>query len=105
MTLNCPLVRGAGRREFLAAFGRLTDAMRRFRPELVLLSAGFDARHGDPLGRLELTDDDYIELTDLVLAMARQHAGGRVISILEGGYSLAGLACASAAHCGRLEQG
>ena len=104
-TLNCPLARGAGRREFLAAFGRLADAMRRFRPELVILSAGFDARHGDPLGRLELTDNDYIELTDLVLAMARQHAGGRVVSVLEGGYSLAGLASASAAHCGRLQQG
>jgi acetoin utilization deacetylase AcuC-like enzyme len=104
-TLNCPLARGAGRREFLVAFGRLADAMRRFRPELVILSAGFDARHGDPLGRLQLTDDDYIELTDLVLAIARQHAGGRVISILEGGYSLAGLASASAAHCGRLQQG
>ena len=51
--------------------------MDRFKPELVIISAGFDARHGDPLGRLELTDQDYADLTGLVLEMARRHAGGR----------------------------
>ena len=71
----------------------------------MILSAGFDARHGDPLGRLELTDHDYRDLTGLVLEMARQHAEGRVVSILEGGYNLRGLASAAAVHCGRLQRG
>ena len=50
--------------------------MDRFKPELMIISAGFDARHGDPLGRLELTDEDYVDLTGLVLEMARRHAAG-----------------------------
>ncbi len=105
-TLNCPVVRGAGRKQFLAAFhDLLAPALNRFQPELVIISAGFDAREGDPLGRLELTDEDYRDLTGLVLEMARQHAKGRVVSILEGGYSLSGLASAAVAHCGRLHQG
>lgn len=104
-TLNCPMVAGAGRKEFLSAFSQLASAVDRFRPELVLLSAGFDARRGDPLGRFQLVDDDYIELTGLVLAMAQQHAAGRVVSVLEGGYSLTGLANGARAHCCRLQQG
>ena len=104
--LNCPLPRGAGRKEFLTAFHHeLAPAIDRFKPELIILSAGFDARHGDPLGRLELTDQDYHDLTGLVLEMARQHSEGRVVSILEGGYSLTGLAAGAAAHVGRLQQG
>ena len=66
----------------------------------MILSAGFDARHGDPLGRLELTDRDYVDLTGLVMEIAQHHAGGRLVSLLEGGYSLTGLASAAAAHCG-----
>ena len=104
--MNCPMERGAGRKEFLAALeGQLTPAMEKFKPELVILSAGFDARVEDPLGRLMLTDEDFIELTGLVLQMAHQHAGGRLVSVLEGGYNLTGLAQAAAAHCGRLVQG
>jgi acetoin utilization deacetylase AcuC-like enzyme len=106
LTLNCPLPQGAGRKEFWSAFqSELAPAVDRFRPELVIISAGFDARHGDPLGRLELNDADYADLTGLVLEMARTHAGGRVVSVLEGGYNLAGLASAAAAHVSRLQQG
>lgn len=102
-TLNCPLAPGSGRKEFFAAFlGQLAPAVARFKPELILISAGFDARHGDPLGRLELTDPDYFDLTDLVMDMASQYAGGRLVSLLEGGYSLDGLAKAATAHCARL---
>ena len=105
-TLNCPLPRGAGRKEVLSAFGdQLAPAVSRFQPELVLISAGFDARSGDPLGRLKLTDADYRDITGLVMEMARGHAEGRVVSILEGGYNLSGLASAAVAHCGRLQQG
>ena len=104
-TLNCPMSRGAGRKEFFAAFEhRLAPAADHFKPELVILSAGFDARHGDPLGRLELTDRDYVDLTGMVMEIAQHHAGGRLVSLLEGGYSLTGLASAAAAHCGRLQQ-
>ena len=104
-TLNCPMAAGAGRSEFLTAFSRLQAACDRFKPELILISAGFDSRHGDPLGRFELADDDFVELTGLVLAMAAQHAGSRVVSLLEGGYSLSGLANGARAHCSRLQQG
>jgi acetoin utilization deacetylase AcuC-like enzyme len=105
-TLNCPLKRGAGRKQFMAAFrDKLAPAVSRFKPELVILSAGFDSRHGDPLGRLELTDQDFRDLTGLMLEMARQNANGRVVSILEGGYNLAGLGKATAAHVERLAQG
>jgi len=104
--LNCPLPRGSGRKEILSAFhNQLAPAIGRFKPELVIISAGFDARRGDPLGRLELVDKDYADLTDLVLEMAKNHAEGRVVSILEGGYNLPGLATAAAAHVEQLQEG
>jgi len=99
-TLNCPFPAGAGRKEIVVeAFqGKLLPAADRFRPELVLISAGFDARHDDPLGGFRLTDDDFAELTAIVLDIARRHAGGRLISVLEGGYNLSGLAAAADSH-------
>ncbi|MEO8137225.1 MAG: histone deacetylase [Betaproteobacteria bacterium] len=102
-TMNCPLPPGAGRKEILGAFQeRLLPAMREFRPELVLISAGFDSRAGDPLGRFTLTDQDFSDLTLLLRGVADQHSCGRVVSVLEGGYSLDGLARAVAAHAGAL---
>ena len=73
-------------------------AMEKFRPELILISAGFDSRVGDPLGDFKLTDDNFATLTKLVMDVASRHAEGRVISSLEGGYNVAGLATAAAAH-------
>ncbi len=105
-TLNCPMKRGAGRKEFMSAYrDKLAPAVSRFKPELIILSAGFDSRHGDPLGRLELADKDFRDLTGLVLEMAKANAKGRVVSILEGGYNLTGLGLAAAAHVGRLVRG
>ncbi|HEX8911253.1 MAG TPA: histone deacetylase [Humisphaera sp.] len=102
-TVNCPLPAGAGRAEVVRAFaGKLRPAAERFRPQLVMISAGFDSRDGDPLGRFRLTDDDFAELTHLVTDIADDHAGGRVVSVLEGGYNLAGLASAAASHVGAL---
>jgi acetoin utilization deacetylase AcuC-like enzyme len=102
-TLNCPLPAGSGRAEIFAAFEKqLIPAMADFRPELVLISAGFDSRIDDPLGHFRLTDQDFADLTKLVRGLADQHAQGRVVSLLEGGYSLSGLASAATAHVAAL---
>jgi len=102
-TLNFPLPAGSGRAEILGAVaGPLAEEMRKFRPELVLLSAGFDSREGDLLGRFTLTDEDFADLTGSAMAMADEYAGGRLVSILEGGYTLSGLASAAAAHVAKL---
>jgi acetoin utilization deacetylase AcuC-like enzyme len=98
-TINCPLPAGSGRAEVLGAFERqLLHAARAFHPDLVLISAGFDSRMGDPLGQFTLTDHDFHFLTERMLEIAGETCGGRVISVLEGGYSLEGLALGSAAH-------
>jgi acetoin utilization deacetylase AcuC-like enzyme len=99
LIVNNPFPAGAGRREIVGAFReRLVPAAERFRPQLVMISAGFDSRAGDPLGRFTLTDQDFAELTDIVMTIARQHAGGRIVSVLEGGYALDGLSRAVASH-------
>jgi acetoin utilization deacetylase AcuC-like enzyme len=102
-TLNFPFPAGAGRKDILGAVERvLAPTADRFRPELVLISAGFDSRIGDLLGRFTLTDEDFADLTKAVMALADRHAGGRVVSVLEGGYTLSGLASAAAAHVAAL---
>lgn len=102
-TLNRPFAAGAGRKEVLGAItDDLSPVMARFKPELVLISAGFDSRVGDPLGRFRLTDEDFVDLTRAMLRIAHEHAEGRVVSLLEGGYNLKGLASAATAHCGAL---
>jgi len=98
-TLNCPFPSGAGRDEILGVFDkRLKPRMSEFRPDLVLISAGFDSRAGDPLGQFRLTDTDFADLTTLMMEIADQYASGRLISILEGGYNLDGLEKAVYAH-------
>ena len=98
-TLNCPFPAGSGRKEILGAFQeKLLPAAEAFRPELVLISAGFDSRVGDPLGNFLLTDADFADLTRLLREIADKHAGGRLVSMLEGGYSLEGLAAGVRAH-------
>ena len=79
--------------------------MEKFQPELVLISAGFDSRIDDPLGHFRLTDDDFADLTRTVCGLAAGPGKGRVISLLEGGYNLRGLASAAAAHVGALIDG
>ncbi|MDP1532089.1 MAG: histone deacetylase family protein, partial [Rubrivivax sp.] len=97
--VNVPLAQGcdsATMRERMSE--QMFPALRRFAPELLIISAGFDAHHHDPLGGLEFTDDDYHWLTRELMQVADECAGGRVVSVLEGGYSLAALASASQAH-------
>jgi acetoin utilization deacetylase AcuC-like enzyme len=104
MTLNCPFPAGSGRKEILGAFQeKLMPVADEVKPELVLISAGFDSREGDPLGNFFLTDADFADLTRVMLEIADKHAGGRVISVLEGGYSLTGLAAAVRAHVEALQ--
>jgi acetoin utilization deacetylase AcuC-like enzyme len=98
-TVNCPLPAGSGREQILGAVAdRLVPRMDEFRPGLILISAGFDSRAGDPLGRFLLTDADFADLTTMLLEVADKHAGGRLISVLEGGYDLDGLSRAVYAH-------
>jgi acetoin utilization deacetylase AcuC-like enzyme len=102
-TINCPLPAGSGQAEVLRAFReQLAPAAASFHPDLVLLSAGFDSRIHDPLGQFLLTDEDFSDLTLLMLELADTHCGGRLVSVLEGGYSLDGLARASEAHVAAL---
>ncbi len=97
--VNVPLARGSGSATFRSQMQAvLLPALRRFAPDLLIISAGFDAHHLDPLGGLGLTDDDFDWITRQLLAEANRSAKGRVVSILEGGYSLDGLASATAAH-------
>jgi acetoin utilization deacetylase AcuC-like enzyme len=98
-TMNFPFPAGSGKREIVTAFREsLRRAADAFKPDLVMISAGFDSRLGDPLGQFTLADTDFTDLTNTMLEIAGNHAGGRLISVLEGGYSLTGLAAAVAAH-------
>jgi acetoin utilization deacetylase AcuC-like enzyme len=98
-TMNFPFPAGAGREEILGAFREnLRRAADAFKPDLVMISAGFDSRLGDPLGGFTLSDVDFTDLTKVMREIAGTHANGRLISVLEGGYSLSGLEAAVAAH-------
>ena len=103
LTINRPFRAGAGMAEIGGAFFQdFLPAVKNFRPQLILLSAGFDSRAGDPLGEFRLTDSDFAALTRAVLETAAETCGGRVVSLLEGGYSLPGLASAAKAHFSEL---
>ena len=102
-TVNVPVRYGTSRPAYHDQFLRaLEKAGDRFKPELVLISAGFDAHALDPIGSLGLETEDFHTLTRNVLDVARAHAGGRVVSCLEGGYDLEALAESVEAHLTRL---
>ena len=97
--VNVPLPPRAGSREFrLGVSQEILPALNAFRPEMVLISAGFDGHKSDPLAQLLLDESDYAWVTEQLLEVARRHAAGRVVSTLEGGYDLAALAASTAAH-------
>ena len=88
-TVNIPMPGGFGDAEWLAAFHRVVEPIaHQFKPELVLVSAGFDAHANDPLGGMRVTEAGFAAMADSVLAIARAHAGGRLVAALEGGYNL-----------------
>ena len=98
-TLNCPMSPGSGDRHYRAAFKDIIlPAMRRFGPDAILLSAGFDAHRDDPLASIELTTDSYVWMTEMMLELAADCGHGRLISVLEGGYNLNALAASVTAH-------
>jgi len=97
--INVPFAAGRGMTGYRKAFEEeLGPAAAAFDPDLVLISAGFDAHQRDPLGGMELTSADYGELTSMVAAIAREHCGGRIVSFLEGGYDLQALSTAVPEH-------
>jgi len=97
--VNVPLAAGSGSAEFRAAWGeRILPALDGFRPELVIVSAGFDAHRRDPLAQLDVETEDFVWLTEELLTIAARHAAGRLVSVLEGGYDLAALAESVATH-------
>jgi acetoin utilization deacetylase AcuC-like enzyme len=88
-TLNVPLAAGTSAADHRRAFrDALYEIERKFPPDLIIISAGFDSRRGDPLGGLMLEDSDFSEMTKDVLRIAEKHGAGRVIGLLEGGYNL-----------------
>jgi len=101
--VNAPLRAGAGSIEFRDAYIRtVLPALDAFAPQLVVISAGFDAHHLDPLAAVELETDDYAWVTRRLVELALRHAGGRVVSCLEGGYDLGALRASVAAHAAAL---
>lgn len=101
--VNSPLPPGAGAEAFRAAWeGGILPGLERFRPELILISAGFDGHSADPLANLELVEADYRWITETLRGVADRHAGGRVVSTLEGGYDLDALASSTAVHVAAL---
>ena len=96
---NAPLRPGDGGQQFRAAFeSRILPALHDFAPDLVLISAGFDAHEADPLANLRLTEPDFAWATEALMKVAERHSGGRLVSMLEGGYDLNALARSTAAH-------
>ncbi|MGN2254475.1 histone deacetylase family protein [Frateuria sp. GZRe12] len=101
--INVPLPPQTGSRAFRQTWKeRLLPRLNAFRPQLLLVSAGFDAHRADPLAQLQLDANDYAWLTAQLVDIARLHAGGRVVSTLEGGYDLDALATSATAHVAAL---
>ena len=105
LTINVPIPAGGGDEEVIGAFeNQLVSAADAFAPDLVLVSAGFDAHVDDPLAQLELTAAGYAKLTEIVAKIAARHAKGRIVSVLEGGYDLKALGRSVAAHVSKLNE-
>lgn len=98
-TVNVPVTFGTPRNKFLELFtAGLEKIAARMKPQLVLVSAGFDCHKDDPVGSLGLETEDFIELTKIVATTADEHAGGKMVCVLEGGYNLSALADSVAVH-------
>jgi acetoin utilization deacetylase AcuC-like enzyme len=104
--VNAPLSPGDGGDQFREAFeSTILPRLRNFQPELIVISAGFDAHQRDPLANLNLLEADFLWATQKIMEVAQASANGRVVSMLEGGYDLEGLANSATAHVSALMQG
>jgi acetoin utilization deacetylase AcuC-like enzyme len=98
-TLNCPMKAGSGEKEYLEAFEKkILPALKDYKPELLIISAGFDAHQADPLAGINLTEESFGRMTAFVRDFARDACGGKIVSVLEGGYDLGALAGSVEAH-------
>jgi len=103
---NAPLRAGDGGEQFRDAMGTMIlPALEVFGPDLVIVSAGFDAHHRDPLGSLQLSEEDFAWITLQLMEVAEVHCSGRIVSVLEGGYDLQGLAASAGIHVQALMRG
>ncbi len=103
--VNTPLPSGTGSEDFRhAILDQWIPALNKFKPQMIFVSAGFDAHHEDPLAELELGDNDFVWITQQIMSVANEHANGRIVSMLEGGYSLTALARSATAHVRELMQ-
>ena len=103
-TINVPLPPGCGDRQYVKALNeKLKPHAIAFDPDFVIISAGFDAHKDDPLGGMRVTAKGFAEMTLIVKEIAEACCGGRVVSVLEGGYDLAGLSKSVRAHISALE--
>jgi acetoin utilization deacetylase AcuC-like enzyme len=104
--VNAPLSPESGSDSFREAFtSRILPAVAEFRPDLIIISAGFDAHYRDPLAEINLVEDDFDWATGKLMGQAARWSGNRLVSLLEGGYDLEGLAYSAAAHVKRLMEG
>ncbi len=104
--VNAPLRPGDGPEKFRDAFeSRILPRLAEFQPELIIISAGFDAHYRDPLANINLEEADFAWATQKIMDVADRHAGGRVVSLLEGGYDLQALGNSVAAHVTALMRG
>ncbi|MCC6948188.1 MAG: histone deacetylase family protein [Bradyrhizobiaceae bacterium] len=104
--VNAPLSAGDGGSEFREAMSvAILPRVEEFRPDLIVISAGFDAHLRDPLANLNLVEADYAWITQQLMEIADRHASGRIVSVLEGGYDLEGLSRSVAAHVKALMRG
>ncbi len=98
-TLNIPMRAGAGESDYVDAFTtEILPALEAYRPELLLISAGFDAHKDDPLANINLTEASFAKLTSMIMESADKLCGGKIVSVLEGGYNLEALARSVEAH-------
>ena len=100
--LNIPLPAGTNSNEYFDAYEHMLKRLKNFKPEFILMSAGFDAHKDDPLCQLNLESKDYYEITRRVLETTKQSCNGKVVSILEGGYDLNALAESANEHVNAL---
>lgn len=104
-TLNCPMKAGSTEKEYREAFQlKIIPALERYKPDLIMISAGFDAHKDDPLANILLTENSFANMTRFVQELADRACGGRIVSVLEGGYNLDALARSVETHLATLTQ-